>query len=187
MQQLIQPVNNMIVSASFKNTAYANKFGFEHWGFDCYGNYTVYAQGKGEIISRGNDKMYGKYICILYKDCVIDLATTKDVLANYFHFDSIFDGGPTVNKDTRIGVMGKTGLYANGVHLHTEMRVVSQNNMLKRVSPFKSEYFIRDRSSHWINPLDITACKETPPDSQRRTFADHVYTNYEDRSCIIYV
>jgi murein DD-endopeptidase MepM/ murein hydrolase activator NlpD len=178
-QKLIQAVNNMTVSASYLNTAYEKKFGFKHYGFDCYGtNTTVYAQGYGVVLSTGNDSCYGNFAVILY----LDVENAGDIVANYFHFASVgVSNGQIINKDTKLGVMGKTGTYATGVHLHTEMRKyeLGQERML---SPFSTPSFAKDLQAGWFDPLSVIYCKTNGPDNQTYKTTGDAYINSNNKT-----
>ncbi len=68
-QKLIQQINAMTVTASYLNPAYEKKFGFKHYGFDCYGaSTTLWSQGDGVVLAAGTDSCYGKYVVVLYLD-----------------------------------------------------------------------------------------------------------------------
>lgn len=172
-QKLIQPVNNMTVSASYLNTAYEKKFGFKHYGFDCYGaSTTIWSQGYGVVLDTGNDSCYGRYVVAMY----FDVEGTGNVIANYFHLASVaVQTGQLIDKDVRLGVMGKTGTYATGVHLHTEMRkyALGQGKML---SPFSTNIFKKD-NAEWLDPLSITYCKTSSPDYQQYSTTSDAYIN----------
>jgi murein DD-endopeptidase MepM/ murein hydrolase activator NlpD len=178
MQKLIQSVNNMTVSASFLNEPYEKKFGFKHYGMDCYGSATIYAQGIGTVLATGTDSCYGNFVVVRYED-VEDMG---DIVANYFHLASIAARkGMAVTKDSKLGVMGKTGTYATGIHLHTEMHPYKAGQA-KCLSPFATSHFKKDLKAGWFNPLTVFHCKVSPPDSQTFAATKSVYINEEDRT-----
>lgn len=187
MQRLIMPVNNSIVSASYKNQNYFKKFGFEHWGVDMYGSLNIYAQGYGVVINAGSDTLYGNFVQVLYLDCESsETGYLGHVVANYFHLNSVLvKTGQRTTKDTKLGLMGKTGKYATGVHLHLEMRIYVYEKFLN-LSPFGSENFIEDSTAFWFNPLSISHVKKSAPDSQTMFFSDETYTNILDRKGVLY-
>lgn len=179
-QKLIQAVNDMTVSASHKNAAYKTKFGFEHWGFDCYGSTTVWAQGDGIVIGKGVDQCYGNFVSVLY----FDVDGIGNVAANYFHLASHGDGiapGVRVHKDTRLGVMGKTGTYATGVHLHTEMRQYI-NGEAFLLSPFGTNTFKQSTAAKWLDPLKLIHTKTSAPDSQKYKTTNDAYINADNKA-----
>lgn len=77
-QKLIQTVNQMKVTCSYKNKAYVtNRLanGAEHWGFDCVKInrakdelVTIWAQGDGIVLGKGTDQCYGNYVTVMYFD-----------------------------------------------------------------------------------------------------------------------
>lgn len=176
-EYLIQPINDMTVTATFLNTAYRQKFGFEHYGVDCVGSPTIYAQGNGVVIRSGRDNMYGNYVSILYE---LPNITLK---ANYFHMNAIsVNAGKIVTKDTSIGIMGNTGTYSTGTHLHTEFMKMNWDvfaiNYLQ--SPYKSDYFMKIDASSMIDPLSIMCTKKTAPDNQSLTFLNSPYVDKKE-------
>jgi len=181
-QKLIQPINNITVSASYLSAAYEKKFGFKHYGFDCYGaSTTVWSQGYGVVLSTGFDTCYGNYAVVMY----FDVEGIGNVIANYFHFSSIgVSTGQFIDKDVRLGVMGKTGTYATGIHLHTEMRKYELGQP-KMLSPFATNSFKKNLDAGWLDPLSITNCKTSSPDNQvYKTTAD-AYINATDKTAKI--
>ena len=151
-QVLILPINNCAFSAGYKNQAYLNQQGYNHYGVDLYsnvGNQTVYACGDGEVVACGwdgvrNNERLGNVIAIIYKNVKLlhnaSTATGKtyksgdiiDLTCRMFHFDSInVKVGDKVTKDTVIGMYGNTGsTLVNGKrmgkHLHIEFDIDTQ-------------------------------------------------------------
>lgn len=188
MQYLIMPVNDATVTASFLNSNYRNKFGFSHWGVDMYGaDSIVYSQGHGVVISEGFDNMYGNFVQVLYLNCANPgRHDDMNVIANYFHLKcTLVKVGKRVTKDTSLGIMGSTGTYATGIHLHLEMRIYKTGENFN-LSPYASNNFVEDQSALWFNPLEITHVKKTRPDSQKIRFSDEIYTNELDRNEVLY-
>lgn len=179
MQRLIQPINKMVISASFQNSNYATKFGYNHWGVDMYGENKAYCQGNGFVLAKGVDNTYGKYVVILYPD----VEKYGSLVASYFHLNDygskIVKGNP-VTKDTILGVPGDTG-NAAGVHLHVEMRPYN-GDIPVMISAFSTQRFTKNDKAGWFNPLQCMYRKSTNPDFQTRTFSDTIYTNSEDRN-----
>lgn len=178
-QKLIQAVNNMTVSASYLNSTYSTKFGFKHYGYDCYGSSSVYAQGYGVVLATGTDTCYGNFVVVMY----FDVSGVGDVVVNYFHFASLasLEKGAFITKDTKLGVMGKTGTYATGIHLHTEMRKYSLGQA-RMLSPFATDKFKKDLTAGWIDPLSVTYCKTSSPDGQTYTTTGDTYINTADKT-----
>ncbi len=178
-QKLIQAVNTMTVTATYLNAAYEAKFGFKHYGFDCYGaSTTIWSQGHGVVLAEGTDSCYGNYVVVMY----FDVENVGNVIANYFHMQSTdVKAGRFISKDTRLGVMGKTGTYATGVHLHTEMRkyMLGQAALL---SPFGTNSFKQDTSAGWFDPLSIIYCKTSAPDSQKYNTTGDAYIDDDNKT-----
>lgn len=177
MQKLIMPVNQATVSASFKNDNYKKRFGFAHYGVDMYGSLSIYSPGLGVVLSTGMDPMYGNYVTAYFPHCH---PTGASLIFNFFHLDKItVDKGDVLNKDILLGVMGKTGTYATGVHLHTEAYYMDYPPM-KNFSPFPSKRFHKLPVERMVNPLSILFTKTSAPDSQSIKFTQDGYCNQED-------
>jgi len=122
-QKLIQPINNMKITPGYMNTKYRSVFRCTHFGHDAIsikGDRTVYASGDGNVIRCGMDSICGNVVAIKYEKCLNEnTGKSQDVIIRYFHLASIsVKEGQAVTKDTKIGVMGKTGILSTGVHLH---------------------------------------------------------------------
>ena len=105
------------------NTKYRSVFRCTHYGHDAIsikGDRTIYASGDGKVIRCGMDSICGNIVAIKYEKCLNeDTGKSQDVIIRYFHLASIsVKEGQAVTKDTKIGVMGKTGILSTGVHLH---------------------------------------------------------------------
>lgn len=198
MQKLVQPINNMKVTASKDNQAYANKFGFWHYGSDLtsiYGatNRTVYASGNGTVAAAGWDYNAGYTVIVNYPQAYNhNTGKYQDVVARYFHLNSIASGikkGAKVTKDTVLGVYGGSGsgkMNKWDPHLHLEM---DTDTKYPEYSPtFKgSTAIIKGTSSGataatMVNPLDYLHTKPSKPDNQTYTTTNDAYINSNDRT-----
>lgn len=169
-QKLIQPVNEMILSASFQNEAYRKRFGYSHYGIDCYGSYEVYAQGVGEVMATGTNKTFGNYVMVLYRD--VDKAEDTPILARYFHLDKVLTKvGAIVTKDTPIGIMGKTG-NATGIHLHLEMTYNYKNLYGNPALKSASSPFYPQKDSTIFNPLKLMHTEKSAGIANQRYLHD---------------
>lgn len=124
MQYLILPVDNCGVMSGFKNTNYKTYWGVSHWGIDYYDSSLVLkAMGEGKVLMNGYDNVFGNIIIIQYND-VYNHETKKssDVICRMYHLanPSPISVGETVKQGQSIGVMGSTGKYSSGVHVHVE-------------------------------------------------------------------
>lgn len=177
MQKLIMPVNQATISASFKNENYKNRFGFEHYGVDMYGSIAIYSPGNGIVLSTGTDAMYGNYVTAYFPYC---WPTDLPFIFNFFHLSKISVGkGVVLDKDVVLGLMGQTGTYATGVHLHTEAYYMDYPTK-KNFSPFPSKRFHKLPVERMVNPLSILFTKTSAPDNQSIKFTQDDYCNQED-------
>ena len=176
-QKLIQPLNNAGITASYKwGTKYESSYGFTHYGQDLVGLFqtdpdAVYAQGSGIVAFAGWDNVCGNVVGIIYDEAVnhFDGGSYK-VVGRYFHLASIkVSQGQRVTKDTQIGVVGATGQYVDGKHLHVEMdKDINYPNYTPTLSGdsniLKAGY--RGSSDTSIDPMLMMHCKESHPDYQ---------------------
>lgn len=185
-QKLIQPINNLILSCSYKNKNYPSiivngkPIGVDHYGIDCMGDSQIWCQGWGIVLSTGVDSCYGNYASIMYFDCLHKDGTWCNMIANYYHLaNCTLNIGAFVTKDMPIGKMGKTGTYATGVHLHLELRKYRAGET-KLISPFNTSKFIGDKAALWVNPLHYMYTKTSKPDYQRYSTVRDNYINGDD-------
>ncbi|HPE08162.1 MAG TPA: peptidoglycan DD-metalloendopeptidase family protein [Saprospiraceae bacterium] len=189
-QNLILPVNKMKVTCSYKNKAYevlkvnGTTLG-KHYGIDVVGDKTIYGSGKGECLFSGYDNIFGNAVCVKYPE-VYQHSTGKtiDVIVKYFHLSTraIATGDP-VTKDTKLGIMGATGLYVTGVHCHVECSTDT-------VNPFSTPSLSKGNSAHFfrqtaqadstIDPLSIFHVKASEPDNQSITCTQDAYARADD-------
>lgn len=174
-QKLIMPVNNSTITASFHNPKYYNKFGFVHYGVDIIGDSTIWSCGKGICLLTGISSLYGKYASILYPECYG--CTSPFILAQFFHMKDIYcQPGMVLNKDSKVGVMGCSGKYVTGIHLHLEFIPINDlDELLFFEAPEKIEHHLK------INPLQFLYVKSSPPDLQSISFTNDGYCNSKDK------
>jgi len=126
-QKLILPVNNATVTAGYKNEKYAKKFGFRHFGIDMIRGYAdkldVFSPGNGKVLAAGYDNVLGNVLAILYPDVINHrLGKVQDVIIRFNHMEPLFvKKNQLVGIKEKIGKMGSTGKYSQGVHLHMEV------------------------------------------------------------------
>ena len=91
--------------------------------------------------------------------------------------------GDKVTKDTKIGIMGATGKYTAGVHLHLEAdsdeahyqytpTLSGNTNVMKAGT--------RGAGDTTFNPAEVLYCKTSSPDNQTITRTMDGYTSEED-------
>ena len=184
-QYLIQPVNKTILSAGYMNTKYKNKFGFQHYGHDVYsgsGDLTVYASGNGEVIECGYDSTLGNVVVVRYNNAYNEKTKkAQDVIMRYYHLASIsVNKKATVNKDTKLGVMGSTGKYSLGIHLHYE---IDTDTDYPCYSPTvgTSGTLIKAGTPTTVNPAYFIHTKASAPDNQTMNYLNDGYSGAEDK------
>lgn len=176
-QRLILPINNCIISAGYKNKKYESlvvngvRMG-THYGNDLYGELQLWCSGEGTVISTGIDNCFGNYVVIEYND-VYNHKTQKvsNYVFRYFHLADIsVRKGQKVTSDTKLGIMGNTGKYAAGVHLHVEVDTDIKNwqytpSLTGNSNIFKAGY--RGDKDTTLDIFNLLYIKSTPPDNQR--------------------
>lgn len=177
MQELIMPINQAFISASFLNEKYMKKFGFAHYGVDFAGSHKVWGSGYGICIFKGTCALYGNYLSVFYP---FVNAPNNAIIANYFHLKDVYAAkGDIITKDSCLGISGQTGKYATGPHLHFE--TYSMPYLPKTpISAYRTP-FVSAMPDVFINPLTLLQVKSTPPDNQVITFSNDGFTNEEDK------
>lgn len=189
-QRLILPINDCRLTASWKTSAYASRFGFVHYGCDMVsasGNRTVYASGKGEVVAVGRDSVVGKVVVVQYHSALhrID-GRARDVVFRYFHLDTVFvSAGQAVTKDTRLGSYGNTGMLQMARHLHLEadrdvLHPLHSPTVCRSSFLTGTAALVNDRTMS--NPLEWLHCKTDSPDLQHFSTAGNQFIRSEDRS-----
>lgn len=191
MQKLILPINRTKITASWKTSAYLNKFGNIHYGADLISlsgaaDRKVYASGDGVVVGCGFDNVVGNVVAVLYLDAY-DRATgrTEDIIIRYFHLASIkVAKWQEVNKDTLLGYYGATGMLNMSPHLHIE---ADKDISYPMYSPtVLSSNLIKGRAvgandKTMVNPLQYFHCKSSKPDYQTYTTDGNSYIRTEDK------
>jgi len=102
----------------------------EHLGIDLIpleNDWTVYSQVDGTITDYGVSDIYGKYFEITtYTGYKLFYAHLERIFWQTQHDDGTWslDIGTHIQKGTRIGIMGETGKWATGPHLHLEVHIL---------------------------------------------------------------
>ncbi len=111
---LLSPLSSGKITASYMNSAYRNRFGFNHYGTDIVatnGDWRVRASGYGRVLFTGVDKVLGGTLVVQY----------GDLIARYFHLQAtVCTAGDWVEQGEVIALAGNTGKYTTGRHLHVE-------------------------------------------------------------------
>ena len=171
-QKLILPINKCRITASYKTTAYSQRFGFIHYGVDMIssvGNSTLYASGNGTVIKTGVDSCFGNIVVVRYDD-VYNHKTgqVQSVICRYYHLASIAPSleGATINKDTRLGCYGNTGKYSAGAHLHIEFDSNLESPLSTKTLGKSSDIMRASTTDTTIDPMALLYCKVSEPDCQ---------------------
>ncbi len=193
-QKLILPLNNTILSASYKNTAYEGTFGYVHYGIDQYSNYstTIYGSGTGTVIAKGWDEKAGNVVVVKYPKAHNHKTNVyEDVIFRYFHLDSIgnISVGDSITKDTVLGYYGGSGMGQQNYwspHLHIEADTDTDypcysptfsvgGSIIKGVS-----FGANDSTCH--SALEYLYKKTSAPDNQTYTTDGNEYINSGDET-----
>lgn len=175
-QKLILPINEMRVTAAYKNSNYKKQFGYTHYGVDCTDksrtNKTVWGSGKGEVTHCGWHPSGGNVIVIVYKDCELPNGKVMDLAMRYYHLEKIYvKKGDKVTKDTKLGLYGNTGA-SSGAHLHIEIDTdIKYSNYTPQTS--RSNEVLKSGIDSTLNPVKVLWCKTSAPDNQSVTGAGY--------------
>lgn len=140
---------------------------------------TVWAMGSGEVIVAGFDNVYGGTAVVMYKDVYLRaLKESRDVIARCYHMEKVYvKKGQKITTASKLGVMGNTGQYTSGEHLHVELdtdtkwpcytiELKNNSNIMKRGTGADTT----------IDPAKVLYVKESEPDNQR-IMANDSYLN----------
>ena len=186
-QMLIQPINNMKITSGYRNTKYRETFRCTHFGHDAIsikGDRTVYASGDGKVIACGMDSICGNVVAIKYEKCINEnTGETQDVIIRYFHLASIaVKAGQSVTKDTKIGVMGNTGILSTGVHLHYEIDTDAREQYACYTPTIsRNGTVLKAGTASTVNPADFIHTKVSPSDYQSVQIVTDGYATSEDK------
>ena len=170
MQKLILPLNNCQVLCGYKNEAYRKAWGRPHYGQDHWSSKdkTVWAMGSGEVMAAGFDNVYGGTAVVLYKSVYLRTGGAIDLVARCYHMSAVYvKAGQAVTTATKIGLMGNTGQYTSGEHLHVEfdtdtkwpcytIELKNNSNIMKKGSGPDTT----------IDPAGVLYVKASAPDNQ---------------------
>lgn len=123
-QKLILPMKNSRHVCGYKNRLYRGYWGFPHYGWDFNSNEEepyVYALGNGTVAAEGLDTLFGWCCVIVFSDVWIRSENrVGGITCRYYHLKERpkVRVGQTVKAGDVIGMMGNTGVYSSGTHLH---------------------------------------------------------------------
>lgn len=180
-QYLCLPFNNTTINVGYKNFAPGynlNGTPATHYGVDFIGG--TFANDKrfcasGNGIVLGINQIYqansrytvGKWVIVKYTN----VKGYGDLIVRYFHMHSIsVSVGDSVNRDTVLGVMGETGDYCYGRHLHVEVDTDTSSwqytPTLTGATACGLQPGSRGSGDTTINPLDVFRIKTSAPENQ---------------------
>lgn len=199
-QKLIQPINQVRVTASMNMDTYTNRFGFPHYGTDMVstvGKTYLYGLGEGKVVACGWDDACGNVMAVVYYDVINNkTGSVQDLTVRYFHMAS-FNAkvGQEVHMNTKLGNYGFTGKYrGTAPHLHVEADLDTKNVLY--TPSVKASNFLRGTSqgaykftsplNTVVNVLDYIYTKPTPVESQTYTTNADAYVRVSDRTLPIW-
>lgn len=168
MQKLILPLNNCQVLCGYKNEAYRKAWGRPHYGQDHWSSKdkTVWAMGSGEVMAAGFDNVYGGTAVVLYKSVYLRTGGAIDLVARCYHMSAVYvKAGQAVTTATKIGLMGNTGQYTSGEHLHVEFDTDTAHPMFVPGLSGSTSMFNRGIDTT-IDPAGVLYVKASAPDNQ---------------------
>lgn len=190
-QYLILPLNKAQLTAGYKNTAYRAKFGFVHYGMDLSNNptddRTLWAMGEGTVKAAGYDNVYGNVVVVVYPDVYIpSTKKTQDLTVRLYHMASIVvKVGQKVTTATKLGVMGNTGKYTTGAHVHVE--IDTDTNMPTYAPGLAgNSNIIKKGVDTTLSPSKVLYIKPTAPDKQTLEYAAGVYADRSEANLPVY-
>lgn len=184
-QKLILPLNKAQLTAGYKNPAYRKKFGFKHYGIDLSNgpadDRTLWGMGAGTVAACGYDTIFGNTVVMTYPDVLIP-ATGKvqDLTVRLYHLASIaVKPGQKITTATKLGIMGNTGKYSTGAHVHVE---IDQDAKMPTYAPglSRSSNIIKKGIDTTLRPSDVLYIKPSPPDKQSLSFAAGIYAEVKE-------
>lgn len=184
-QFLLLPLNKAQLTAGYKNAQYKKKFGFTHFGIDLSNSpsddRTLWGMGEGIVKACGYDNIFGNVVVIVYKEVYMPYTKkVQDVTVRLYHMASIFvKEGQKVTTATKLGIMGNTGKYSTGAHVHVE---IDSDTKMPEYAPglAKSSNIIKKGVDTTIKPSNVLYIKPNAPDNQTLVFAAGNYANIEE-------
>ena len=190
-QHLILPLNQAQLTAGYKNAQYKTKFGFSHFGIDLSNgagdDRTLWAMGEGTVRAAGLDSIFGNTVVITYPAVYVHrTGKIQDLTVRLYHLDSVaVKAGQPVTTATRIGVMGNTGKYTTGPHVHVE---IDTDVKMPTYAPglAGNSNIIKRGIDTTLRPSDVLYVKPTAPDKQSITFAAGTYADPTEADLPLY-
>ncbi len=199
-QYLILPLNKAMLTAGYKNENYKRKFGFKHYGFDLsnnvFDNRTLWGMGKGVVKACGFDRIFGNVVVVVYPDCYIPDAKDKeipsqnarvrDLTVRLYHMKTVYvNVGDRVTTATKLGIMGNTGKYTTGAHVHVE---IDTDTKMPTYVPglARDSNILKKGIDSTLSPSKVLFIKPTAPDNQTLKYAAGIYADRAEANLPIY-
>lgn len=148
----------------YKNAKYKAYWGFTHYGWDFNSSESVpyvYGLGNGTVIAAGKDSLFGWCAVVVYPNVWIrGRKKVGGITCRYYHMAQMpsVKAGDAVTCDTVIGVMGNTGKYTSGAHLHITLDTDTKYPCYEPGIARSGEIIKRGTDST-INPADVLYIK----------------------------
>lgn len=123
-QKLVLPMKDSRQVVGYKNREYAKYWGFPHYGWDFNSSEPtpyVYALGNGTVAAAGKDRLFGWCCVVVYPNCWLRKEhRAGGITCRYYHLRErpFVKPGQQVDAQTVLAIMGNTGKYTSGPHLH---------------------------------------------------------------------
>lgn len=181
IQRLIQPINDMRVGMGFKSPLYkqrgivksGNGTHMDHFGADWWQapgkSKVLWAMGNGTVIAAGLCSTFGNSVVVRYNKCLNHrTGEVSDVIVRCFHMASIaVKKGQAVTTATKLGVIGCTGKFCNGVHVHIEIDTDVMDPLgVPAINPTNLFHWVSKNSVTIQDPAAWVHTKCSAPDNQ---------------------
>ena len=185
-QILILPVNTGVLTAGYKNQAYYDYWKLVHYGIDISltednrstNARQLWGSGNGTVKAAGYDNIFGNVIVTVYKNVYVHgLGKAMNVTLRLYHLDKIYvKAGQAVTTASVLGLMGNTGKYTSGMHVHCEFD--SDTVYTTSVPGLAGNSNIMKKGvDSTIDPANVFFIKTDSPDKQTLTLSKNAYAD----------
>lgn len=157
---MILPMKNSRQVVGYKNRRYQSAWGFPHYGWDFNSSESepyVYALGQGKVAAEGRDSLFGWTCVIVYPNVYIrGQNRVSGVTCRYYHLKErpSVRAGQAVKAGDVVGIMGNTGTYSSGPHLHITLDT-DTNYPCYEPGIAKDGEIIKRGTDSTIDPADV--------------------------------
>ena len=164
-EKAILPLNNARITAGYKNAAYRQKMGFQHFGTDMADlnrkDTAVFAPFKMKVVAVGNDTlMGGSLIAVSVNPIDIHNGPRKGarrrLTVRMAHLAKTYVkvGDVVEPEGNKIADYGSTGKYGGSPHLHIELDT-DVNHPTFSPTLSRSSNIWKAGSDSTVNPMDV--------------------------------